>query len=160
MKDSSTLAGLNSLICKQLFLGDAGDACAFRAALYLRCLPFLNFLKLTFLILFCFVFLQIFIPILQGLALAAKECSLDSDYFKYPLMVKLLLSYNPFSSCFLPCYVNIHFSFRSTINLVSNLKHEIIVWRCRVCGVQWDASVKTVSSLVPLPPIKPRQSVM
>lgn len=34
-------------------------------------------------------FLQIFIPILQGLALAAKECSLDSDYFKYPLMVNL-----------------------------------------------------------------------
>ncbi|XP_036033431.1 ubiquitin conjugation factor E4 B isoform X1 [Onychomys torridus] len=32
------------------------------------------------------VFQQIFIPILQGLALAAKECSLDSDYFKYPLM--------------------------------------------------------------------------
>ncbi|KAL6081988.1 hypothetical protein STEG23_002242, partial [Scotinomys teguina] len=32
-------------------------------------------------------FKQIFIPILQGLALAAKECSLDSDYFKYPLMV-------------------------------------------------------------------------
>ncbi|XP_019495321.1 PREDICTED: ubiquitin conjugation factor E4 B isoform X2 [Hipposideros armiger] len=32
------------------------------------------------------VFKQIFVPILQGLALAAKECSLDSDYFKYPLM--------------------------------------------------------------------------
>ncbi|XP_043848060.1 ubiquitin conjugation factor E4 B isoform X3 [Dromiciops gliroides] len=32
------------------------------------------------------VFKQIFTPILQGLALAAKECSLDSDYFKYPLM--------------------------------------------------------------------------
>ncbi|XP_064137329.1 ubiquitin conjugation factor E4 B isoform X4 [Loxodonta africana] len=32
------------------------------------------------------VFKQIFIPILQGLALAVKECSLDSDYFKYPLM--------------------------------------------------------------------------
>nr|KAF6472833.1 ubiquitination factor E4B [Molossus molossus] len=32
------------------------------------------------------VFKQIFIPILQGLALAAKECSLDSDYFKYLLM--------------------------------------------------------------------------
>ncbi|XP_038602277.1 ubiquitin conjugation factor E4 B isoform X2 [Tachyglossus aculeatus] len=32
------------------------------------------------------VFKQIFIPILQGLAHAAKECSLDSDYFKYPLM--------------------------------------------------------------------------
>nr|XP_048271054.1 ubiquitin conjugation factor E4 B isoform X2 [Myodes glareolus] len=32
------------------------------------------------------VFKQIFIPVLQGLALAAKECSLDSDYFKYPLM--------------------------------------------------------------------------
>lgn len=32
------------------------------------------------------VFKQIFIPILQGLALAAKECSLESDYFKYPLM--------------------------------------------------------------------------
>uniref|UniRef100_A0A2K5Q7F2 Ubiquitin conjugation factor E4 n=1 Tax=Cebus imitator TaxID=2715852 RepID=A0A2K5Q7F2_CEBIM len=32
------------------------------------------------------VFKQIFFPILQGLALAAKECSLDSDYFKYPLM--------------------------------------------------------------------------
>ncbi|XP_032750365.1 ubiquitin conjugation factor E4 B isoform X2 [Rattus rattus] len=32
------------------------------------------------------VFKQIFIPILQGLARAAKECSLDSDYFKYPLM--------------------------------------------------------------------------
>lgn len=36
-----------------------------------------------------FFFFQIFVPILQGLALAAKECSLDSDYFKYPLMVKL-----------------------------------------------------------------------
>ncbi|XP_054857693.1 ubiquitin conjugation factor E4 B isoform X3 [Eublepharis macularius] len=32
------------------------------------------------------VFRQIFIPILQGLALASKECSLDSDNFKYPLM--------------------------------------------------------------------------
>ncbi|KAJ1145164.1 hypothetical protein NDU88_011455 [Pleurodeles waltl] len=32
------------------------------------------------------VFRQIFIPILQGLAQAAKECSLDSDNFKYPLM--------------------------------------------------------------------------
>ncbi|XP_029434109.1 ubiquitin conjugation factor E4 B isoform X2 [Rhinatrema bivittatum] len=32
------------------------------------------------------VFKQIFIPILQGLALTAKECSLDSDNFKYPLM--------------------------------------------------------------------------
>ncbi|KAF4795546.1 Ubiquitin conjugation factor E4 B [Turdus rufiventris] len=33
------------------------------------------------------VFKQIFIPILQGLAVASKECSLDSDNFKYPLMV-------------------------------------------------------------------------
>ncbi|XP_032631355.1 ubiquitin conjugation factor E4 B isoform X2 [Chelonoidis abingdonii] len=32
------------------------------------------------------MFKQIFIPILQGLALASKECSLDSDNFKYPLM--------------------------------------------------------------------------
>ncbi|XP_064028441.1 ubiquitin conjugation factor E4 B isoform X1 [Pogoniulus pusillus] len=32
------------------------------------------------------VFKQIFIPILQGLAAASKECSLDSDNFKYPLM--------------------------------------------------------------------------
>ncbi|XP_078498394.1 ubiquitin conjugation factor E4 B isoform X2 [Lissotriton helveticus] len=32
------------------------------------------------------VFQQIFTPILQGLAQAAKECSLDSDNFKYPLM--------------------------------------------------------------------------
>ncbi|XP_053547130.1 ubiquitin conjugation factor E4 B [Bombina bombina] len=32
------------------------------------------------------LFKQIFIPILQGLAQAAKECSLDSDNFKYPLM--------------------------------------------------------------------------
>ncbi|XP_073441116.1 ubiquitin conjugation factor E4 B isoform X2 [Dendrobates tinctorius] len=32
------------------------------------------------------MFKQIFIPILQGLALAAKDCSLDSDNFKYPLM--------------------------------------------------------------------------
>uniref|UniRef100_A0A8C3C1J2 Ubiquitin conjugation factor E4 B n=1 Tax=Cairina moschata TaxID=8855 RepID=A0A8C3C1J2_CAIMO len=32
------------------------------------------------------VFKQIFIPILKGLALASKECSLDSDNFKYPLM--------------------------------------------------------------------------
>ncbi|XP_063799901.1 ubiquitin conjugation factor E4 B isoform X2 [Pseudophryne corroboree] len=32
------------------------------------------------------VFKQIFIPVLQGLAQAAKECSLDSDNFKYPLM--------------------------------------------------------------------------
>nr|XP_033777404.1 ubiquitin conjugation factor E4 B isoform X4 [Geotrypetes seraphini] len=32
------------------------------------------------------VFKQIFSPIVQGLALAAKECSLDSDNFKYPLM--------------------------------------------------------------------------
>ncbi|XP_069466097.1 ubiquitin conjugation factor E4 B isoform X2 [Ambystoma mexicanum] len=29
---------------------------------------------------------QVFVPILQGLAQAAKECSLDSDNFKYPLM--------------------------------------------------------------------------
>ncbi|XP_065711200.2 ubiquitin conjugation factor E4 B isoform X4 [Patagioenas fasciata] len=32
------------------------------------------------------VFKQIFVPILQGLAAASKECSLDSDNFKYPLM--------------------------------------------------------------------------
>ncbi|KAL7864924.1 hypothetical protein AOLI_G00163440 [Acnodon oligacanthus] len=32
------------------------------------------------------VFKQIFIPILQGLGLAVKECSFDSDNFKYPLM--------------------------------------------------------------------------
>ncbi|XP_030624606.1 ubiquitin conjugation factor E4 B isoform X1 [Chanos chanos] len=32
------------------------------------------------------VFKQIFIPILQGLCLAVKECSFDSDNFKYPLM--------------------------------------------------------------------------
>lgn len=32
--------------------------------------------------------LQIFIPILQGLGLAVKECSFDSDNFKYPLMVR------------------------------------------------------------------------
>lgn len=32
--------------------------------------------------------LQIFVPILQGLALAVKECSFDSDNFKYPLMVR------------------------------------------------------------------------
>lgn len=30
---------------------------------------------------------QIFIPILHGLALAVKECSFDSDNFKFPLMV-------------------------------------------------------------------------
>lgn len=35
------------------------------------------------------VFKQIFIPILQGLAVASKECSLDSDNFKYPLMCKV-----------------------------------------------------------------------
>ncbi|XP_027026253.1 ubiquitin conjugation factor E4 B isoform X2 [Tachysurus fulvidraco] len=32
------------------------------------------------------VFKQIFVPILQGLVLAVKECSFDSDNFKYPLM--------------------------------------------------------------------------
>ncbi|KAL6483005.1 hypothetical protein MHYP_G00078770 [Metynnis hypsauchen] len=32
------------------------------------------------------VFKQIFVPILQGLGLAVKECSFDSDNFKYPLM--------------------------------------------------------------------------
>lgn len=32
------------------------------------------------------VFRQIFIPILQGLTLAVKECSFDSDNFKFPLM--------------------------------------------------------------------------
>ncbi|MFT7798460.1 ubiquitin conjugation factor E4 B-like [Arapaima gigas] len=32
------------------------------------------------------LFKQIFVPILQGLALAVKECSFDSDSFKYPLM--------------------------------------------------------------------------
>ncbi|XP_038629729.1 ubiquitin conjugation factor E4 B isoform X5 [Scyliorhinus canicula] len=32
------------------------------------------------------VFKQIFIPIVQGLALAVKECSLDGDSFKYPLV--------------------------------------------------------------------------
>lgn len=31
---------------------------------------------------------QIFIPILHGLALAVKECSFDSDNFKFPLMVR------------------------------------------------------------------------
>lgn len=49
------------------------------------CLPTSFPLNLMFVL---FFLLQIFIPILQGLALAAKECSLDSDYFKYPLMVK------------------------------------------------------------------------
>uniref|UniRef100_A0AAQ6A1J5 Ubiquitin conjugation factor E4 core domain-containing protein n=1 Tax=Amphiprion ocellaris TaxID=80972 RepID=A0AAQ6A1J5_AMPOC len=34
------------------------------------------------------VFRQIFIPILHGLALAVKECSFDSDNFKFPLMVR------------------------------------------------------------------------
>uniref|UniRef100_A0A8D3B6B7 Ubiquitin conjugation factor E4 B n=1 Tax=Scophthalmus maximus TaxID=52904 RepID=A0A8D3B6B7_SCOMX len=32
------------------------------------------------------VFRQIFIPILHGLAVAVKECSFDSDNFKFPLM--------------------------------------------------------------------------
>ncbi|XP_051961212.1 ubiquitin conjugation factor E4 B isoform X1 [Xyrauchen texanus] len=32
------------------------------------------------------VFKQIFIPILQGLTLAVKECSFESDNFKFPLM--------------------------------------------------------------------------
>ncbi|KAM6977292.1 ubiquitin conjugation factor E4 B isoform 1-T1 [Aplochiton taeniatus] len=32
------------------------------------------------------VFRQIFVPILHGLAIAAKECSFDSDNFKFPLM--------------------------------------------------------------------------
>ncbi|XP_013991068.1 ubiquitin conjugation factor E4 B isoform X6 [Salmo salar] len=32
------------------------------------------------------VFRQIFVPVLQGLALAVKECSFDSDNFKFPLM--------------------------------------------------------------------------
>ncbi|KAF7667307.1 hypothetical protein LDENG_00066140 [Lucifuga dentata] len=32
------------------------------------------------------MFRQIFIPILHGLALAVKECSFDSDNFKFPLM--------------------------------------------------------------------------
>ncbi|XP_026872129.2 ubiquitin conjugation factor E4 B isoform X1 [Electrophorus electricus] len=32
------------------------------------------------------MFKQIFVPILQGLGLAVKECSFDSDNFKYPLM--------------------------------------------------------------------------
>ncbi|XP_029012652.1 ubiquitin conjugation factor E4 B isoform X3 [Betta splendens] len=32
------------------------------------------------------VFRQIFVPILHGLALAVKECSFDSDNFKFPLM--------------------------------------------------------------------------
>uniref|UniRef100_A0A669AX04 Ubiquitin conjugation factor E4 B n=1 Tax=Oreochromis niloticus TaxID=8128 RepID=A0A669AX04_ORENI len=36
------------------------------------------------------VFRQIFIPILHGLALAVKECSFDSDNFKFPLMVTSL----------------------------------------------------------------------
>uniref|UniRef100_A0A8C9WJB1 Ubiquitination factor E4B, UFD2 homolog (S. cerevisiae) n=1 Tax=Scleropages formosus TaxID=113540 RepID=A0A8C9WJB1_SCLFO len=36
------------------------------------------------------VFKQIFIPILQGLAQAVKECSFNSDSFKYPLMVNYL----------------------------------------------------------------------
>uniref|UniRef100_A0A673I932 Ubiquitin conjugation factor E4 B n=1 Tax=Sinocyclocheilus rhinocerous TaxID=307959 RepID=A0A673I932_9TELE len=31
-------------------------------------------------------FFQIFVPILQGLTLAVKECSFDSDNFKFPLM--------------------------------------------------------------------------
>ena len=31
---------------------------------------------------------QIFIPILHGLTLAVKECSFDSDNFKFPLMVR------------------------------------------------------------------------
>ncbi|KAJ7400222.1 Ubiquitin conjugation factor E4 B [Pitangus sulphuratus] len=39
------------------------------------------------------VFKQIFIPILQGLAAASKECSLDSDNFKYPLMNKVVEKY-------------------------------------------------------------------
>uniref|UniRef100_A0A673IHU6 Ubiquitin conjugation factor E4 B-like n=1 Tax=Sinocyclocheilus rhinocerous TaxID=307959 RepID=A0A673IHU6_9TELE len=36
------------------------------------------------------VFKQIFVPILQGLTLAVKECSFDSDNFKFPLMENFL----------------------------------------------------------------------
>uniref|UniRef100_A0A8C5NH33 Ubiquitin conjugation factor E4 B n=1 Tax=Gouania willdenowi TaxID=441366 RepID=A0A8C5NH33_GOUWI len=35
------------------------------------------------------VFRQIFIPILQGLTCAVKECSFDSDNFKFPLMFNI-----------------------------------------------------------------------
>lgn len=35
-----------------------------------------------------YLIFQIFIPILHGLALAVKECSFDSDNFKFPLMVR------------------------------------------------------------------------
>ncbi|XP_032904001.1 ubiquitin conjugation factor E4 B isoform X7 [Amblyraja radiata] len=38
------------------------------------------------------VFKQIFIPIIQGLASAVKECSLDGDNFKYPLVALQELS--------------------------------------------------------------------
>lgn len=69
--------------------GRGGSASAFRSSTLFAMPPAVRFLRFMLLTLFCFVSFQIFIPILQGLALAAKECSLDSDYFKYPLMVKL-----------------------------------------------------------------------
>lgn len=121
--------GLDSLMCKQLFLGRQETPVHWD--LYLRCLPALTFLMFIFLIWFCFVFLQIFIPILQGLALAAKECSLESDYFKYPLMVKLLLITHPVAVSFQVMLTRTFLSGpRST--LFSNLKHEIIVQPCSV----------------------------
>lgn len=105
---------------------------------------------------FVLFFLQIFIPILQGLALAAKECSLDSDYFKYPLMVKLFF-FNPFSRCCHPDYFNMHFSFRSIIYLVFKCEPwDHCVGRA-VFGVQWDNQWRQLAAryLPPLP--RPRQ---
>lgn len=99
-------------------------------------------------------FLQIFIPILQGLALAAKECSLDSDYFKYPLMVKLSSFSLIYSvGVFLSNNFNIHFPFRSKIYLVSNLKHAVLVlaMQSACCAVETSARTGHSQSTLPAP---------
>lgn len=157
-KNRSTL-WLNSrlLYAKKLFPGEGMKLPGHSVlAPYLTYFPFLDSLKLIFLILF--FFLQIFIPILQGLALAAKECSLDSDYFKYPLMVKICsFSLTHSIDVFLSDYFDIYFSFRSMRStLFSNLKHEITVlamqsvW-CAVRCISEDSQQPGTSSTYPSP---------
>uniref|UniRef100_A0A3P9H964 Ubiquitin conjugation factor E4 B n=1 Tax=Oryzias latipes TaxID=8090 RepID=A0A3P9H964_ORYLA len=49
------------------------------------------------------LFKQIFIPIIHGLALAMKECSFDSDNFKFPLMALSELCEIKFGKCHPVC---------------------------------------------------------